>query len=193
MVQACVNVLEGEHNVLLCPASTKWIDDNGDALEHIPAENIDTREAKSPARRVALFWQQINRCSSFYGMYRRDFLIENFKFPPIINSDFYFLINVASHGDVKTASDVCWYRRVVRKENNTEKMERYNNVLELNYVSKYFPLITSRVVSTLQLLRISGPIYDRLKLVKLILKRFYCFDQSKILFSELLTVFKRLR
>jgi glycosyltransferase involved in cell wall biosynthesis len=189
MIQTCVGLMESDQSITLVAPKTTRIDSDGKLLESMRDENIDTRLEKSSAGRAYTFWNQINRCSCFYGLFKRDYIVNNYKTPKIVNADFYILINAAAAGNVVTASGCCWYRRVVRSETRKEQKVRYNNVLNLNKLSRRFPLIISRTMTLLKIFSYKGSLKERLRLVNFTIVRYFISRQQfKLLIKELFGV-----
>ena len=163
MIDSLVSMFQMNPSMVLCAPRTKWIDEEDNVLFEKDV-HIDTRSARSPAGRVRLLLEQMERCNAIYGLHRRETLLKTIPWPHG-SDDFTGLCRIASLGDVITEDNAYWCRRNLNPEAVSERMARYARVFNRSGLYAKFPFLIDEMTTIMEMTRFRGGFSDRLRLV----------------------------
>ena len=101
----CVSVLSARPDVSLVCGIPTYVDDGGRTFEGV---KIDLQH-EVPSERVLAFYNQVNDNGTFYGVARREILLEN-PAPPVLAGDWLMLASLAFLGKILTLDGIAVFR-----------------------------------------------------------------------------------
>ena len=131
-VSACVQALESNPRAILAYPATVYISPEGEKVDR-PGEDIHT-VGLSPVERYIQVARTLNRCVAFYGLWRRDTLLDT-EFGSNVGSDVLFMLKKSLDGEFIYLGDKpFFYNRVFPGRD----VEYYTTLLDPTNKTRYW-------------------------------------------------------